>query len=152
MAHVWQQSFGKPGRRGYHNRQWGAEMKRIGLYPSSTGRPGGKETGELMSDYIMEGGPFRLACRRLLDRGFRLDWQSHDPSRIATNVPSEGEPDPPKRKDRIKFTCPICGLNAWAKPEAALICGQCWQNGAGQPVTMQRPGAERFRIARISSA
>jgi hypothetical protein len=94
MAHVWQQSFGKPGRRGYHNRQWGAEMKRIGLYPSSTGAPGGSETGEHMSDYIVDGGPFRLACRRLLDRGFRLDWQSFDSQRLVANVPVEGEPAP----------------------------------------------------------
>ncbi|OCG40849.1 hypothetical protein [Gilliamella sp. Bif1-4] len=26
---------------------------------------------------------------------------------------------------RDKFTCPDCGLNAWAKPTANLICGDC---------------------------
>ncbi len=26
---------------------------------------------------------------------------------------------------RTKFTCPECGLNAWAKPTASLICGDC---------------------------
>ncbi|EGH3654115.1 sprT domain-containing protein, partial [Salmonella enterica] len=26
---------------------------------------------------------------------------------------------------RTKFTCPGCGLNAWAKPSANLICGEC---------------------------
>lgn len=26
---------------------------------------------------------------------------------------------------RTKFTCPDCGLNAWAKPAASLICGDC---------------------------
>lgn len=26
---------------------------------------------------------------------------------------------------RAKFTCPGCGLNAWAKPAANLICGDC---------------------------
>lgn len=26
---------------------------------------------------------------------------------------------------RAKFTCPDCGLNAWAKPTAHLVCGEC---------------------------
>ncbi|EEE1944776.1 TPA: SprT-like domain-containing protein [Escherichia coli] len=26
---------------------------------------------------------------------------------------------------RSKFTCPRCGLNAWAKPSAVLVCGEC---------------------------
>ena len=46
MVHVWQSHFGTPGRRGYHNKAWGVRMKEIGLYPSNTGAPGGKETGE----------------------------------------------------------------------------------------------------------
>ena len=137
MAHVWQQTFGKPGRRGYHNRAWGTEMKRIGLHPSSTGRPGGRETGEHMSDYIVDGGPFQAACRRLLARGFRLDWQSHQRTHIAGVEEDQGEYQPPLKRVRIRFTCPICGLKAWAKPEAALICGQCWRNGTGQAVKMQ---------------
>jgi predicted SprT family Zn-dependent metalloprotease len=26
---------------------------------------------------------------------------------------------------RTKFTCPQCDLNAWAKPSAVLVCGEC---------------------------
>ncbi|EIN0583687.1 sprT domain-containing protein, partial [Salmonella enterica subsp. enterica serovar Newport] len=26
---------------------------------------------------------------------------------------------------RTKFTCPTCGLNAWEKPSASLVCGDC---------------------------
>jgi len=37
MAHVWQQTHGKPPRRSYHDRQWAAKMREIGLQPSSTG-------------------------------------------------------------------------------------------------------------------
>jgi hypothetical protein len=32
-------------------------MKEIGLHPSATGEPGGKETGKHMSHYIVSGGP-----------------------------------------------------------------------------------------------
>jgi predicted SprT family Zn-dependent metalloprotease len=52
MAHVWQQTHGKPPRRSYHDRQWAGKMREIGLQPSSTGEPGGKETGQSMSHYI----------------------------------------------------------------------------------------------------
>src|SRR5262249_19243698 len=37
MVHVWQHAHGKPSARGYHNTQWSAKMKSIGLQPSSTG-------------------------------------------------------------------------------------------------------------------
>jgi hypothetical protein len=40
MAHVWQQTHGKPPSRSYHDRQWAAKMKEIGLQPSTTGRTG----------------------------------------------------------------------------------------------------------------
>src|SRR5262245_7514086 len=35
MVHLWQFHFGKPGRRGYHNKQWGTKMNRQKfVYPS----------------------------------------------------------------------------------------------------------------------
>jgi predicted SprT family Zn-dependent metalloprotease len=30
MVHLWQFHFGKPGRRGYHNKQWATKMEEIG--------------------------------------------------------------------------------------------------------------------------
>ena len=29
------------------------------------------------------------------------------------------------RKSKTKYTCLECGQNAWAKPGASLICGDC---------------------------
>jgi predicted SprT family Zn-dependent metalloprotease len=37
MTHVFQHVHGKPSARGYHNKEWAAKMKSIGLQPSSTG-------------------------------------------------------------------------------------------------------------------
>jgi hypothetical protein len=37
---------------------------------------------------------------------------------------------------KTKFTCPVCGLNAWAKPDAALICGNCFEDEPADPQTM----------------
>lgn len=79
MVHLWQEHFGEPGRRRYHNREWAEKMKAIGLHPSSTGRPGGRETGEHMSDYIVAGGRFIEATRALLETDFALSWYDRFP-------------------------------------------------------------------------
>ena len=46
MVHLWQHHFGKSSRGGYHNKEWAQKMEDIGLMPSSTGKPGGRKTGE----------------------------------------------------------------------------------------------------------
>ena len=114
MCHCWQRHLGTPSRTGYHNKEWAVKMVSIGLMPSDTGAPDGKQTGQHVSHYIMSGGPYALAAEALLATGFRLNWQS------LTLERQEG-----KAKSKTKFSCPSCGQNAWAKPDAALICGEC---------------------------
>ena len=46
MTHLEQHHFGQPSRNGYHNKQWAELMKSVGLFPSDTAQPGGKETGQ----------------------------------------------------------------------------------------------------------
>lgn len=127
MTHVEQQYFGKPSRSGYHNKEWGRLMKRIGLYPSNSGKPGGKETGQQMTHYTVSGGPFETACATLLDSGFKLDWSEISPKLATVEEPS-GEPGTLKIIDssnRIKFGCVGCNAKAWGKPSLKLICGRC---------------------------
>lgn len=129
MVHVWQQHFGKPGRRGYHNKEWGARMKEIGLYPSNTGEPGGKETGEQMTHYIIPGGAFEQAAKQLLDGGFRFTWAEYVD--LPKEEPGEPQADGPPKKEkpaagRIRFACPKCPkVRAWGKPSLRVLCGQC---------------------------
>jgi hypothetical protein len=112
MCHVWQHCFGHPTRARYHNREWAEKMKMVGLQPSSTGKPGGRETGQRISDYIIEGGPYAQGYDCLARTGFKLTWNSR--------------PDPIKRREsKHKFCCPKCNQNAWAKPDASLVCGLC---------------------------
>lgn len=124
QAHLWQQEFGVPGRGGYHNRQWANQMIAIGLYPSSTGEPNGRELGDRMSHYIVDGGAFDLACSDLLKSGFQLSW-------LETTALSRQQPPTTSRAvkgttgNRWKYTCPLCKFNAWAKPNATVICGEC---------------------------
>jgi transcription elongation factor Elf1 len=39
-----------------------------------------------------------------------------------------------KAASKTKFTCPACDLNAWAKPEAFLVCGDCAEPMDAEPV------------------
>jgi SprT-like family len=114
MAHVWQHAFGKPAARGYHNKEWAAKMKAIGLQPSSTGMVGGKETGQRMRDYIIPDGPFTKAFAQLAATGWKLNLQSAHRAGGKT-APSS----------KTKFTCPSCAQNAWGKPDLAILCELC---------------------------
>ncbi len=75
MVHCWQFCFGDPGRKFYHNKEWANKMIEVGLMPSHNGQPGGKITGQHMSDYIIKDGEF-LKAFKVLDRRkkFKLKW------------------------------------------------------------------------------
>jgi len=99
--------------------QWAAKMREIGLQPSSTGEEGGKETGQGVSHFIIPDGRYAKAYAKLAATGFALHWQS---------VPASAKAKTPSK---VKFTCPECGQNAWAKPNAKLFCGGCYEDGQG---------------------
>jgi hypothetical protein len=133
MAHVWQQTHGKPPTRCYHDRQWAAKMREIGLQPSTTGEPGGKETGQSVTHYIIPAGPYAQAFAKLKATGFQLQWESAPAGKQAKA----------KKASKTKFTCPECGQNAWAKSDALLICGGCYEDGEGDICLMlAEPGEE----------
>jgi len=142
MAHLWQAHFGKPSRRGYHNKEWGAKMEAIGLMPSSTGQPGGKKLGEKMADYPIPGGRFEAACESLQTEAFRITWRDRVPALRPTPPRPEGEdggedeadaPEgteaaKPNKSNRYKYSCPGCSLNVWGKPGLRLMCADCSQS------------------------
>ena len=113
MVHLWQYHFGNPSRGGYHNREWATEMERVGLIPSDTGKVGGKRTGQRMTHYIADGGSFAVSYESLRSRGF-LKWSAVKQA-SCTRKPS----------DKIKYSCKVCGLNAWGKPGIQIACLDC---------------------------
>jgi predicted SprT family Zn-dependent metalloprotease len=128
MCHVWQQECGTPPRRCYHDKEWAAKMKEIGLQPSSTGLPGGKETGQSMTHYIIDGGRFDKAFAKLEEKGVRLNWNSKTAGMRGGKKASDSS--------KVKYTCPNCEQNAWAKATANLICGECYE-ADGEIVEME---------------
>jgi hypothetical protein len=114
QCHVWQHVRGTASKRNYHNKEWAAKMKSLGLQPSTTGAPGGKETGACVSHYVIPDGAFQHSHKRLAATGWKLNLQSaHQPG-------AKGG-----KNSKTKFTCPECGQNAWGKPDLAVICKPC---------------------------
>lgn len=118
MVHVWQHHFGTPPRKSYHNKEWAEKMHAVGLTPSSTGEPGGNETGQKVSHYVADGGAFAKSCAGLLGHGFKLPyierWSEDDQKKAKK-----------KAESKTKFTCEECDANAWGKPNLHIICGDC---------------------------
>jgi hypothetical protein len=114
QAHVWQHVKGTAPRRGYHDKEWAAKMKAVGLQPSSTGMVGGRETGQRMSHYVIADGAFAQSYDRLAATNWQLNLESaHRPG--AQKGPSS----------KTKFSCSSCGQNAWGKPDLAVTCTPC---------------------------
>lgn len=94
-------------------------MREVGLIPSSTGQPGGKDVGQRVSHYIEEGGRFDRACAAYLATAPAILY--HDRAGDGDTAVTRKK----KAASKTKYTCPGCEFNAWAKPDANLWCGDC---------------------------
>jgi len=156
MLHHWQWSLGKPGRMGYHNKEYADKARELDLRPyeqdPKTGEDTGKDTGDAVRTPVVEGGKTAIAIAEMPD-GAIFPWVAHQlqtpgeggsGGEGAGGESGDGEGEGcgssegdggrgngrggmggprPKSGQRAKFTCAICGLNAWAKPGASLVCG-----------------------------
>lgn len=131
-------------------------MMTVGLTPSDTGAPGGKMVGPGMNDYATPGGKFIEAFQKWRAAGISLEWadveaftearlileSGADALQVSTTLGTvvgqlASMPAPlaeeiavvrekKKRKNKIKYSCPECGQNAWGSASSALICGRCY--------------------------
>ena len=151
MVHKYQVQQGRSGNGRYHDSEWAEMMEECGLMPSSTGQPGGKKTGHRVFHYIIKGGRFQLVCKRLLDSGFKLNWESQntsdntaEPSKTKNGTKHKARAEA-KKRSKTRFTCPGCGQNAWAKPSARLVCGVCLRTiGIIVPMVGELPVDDRL--------
>lgn len=132
QVHALQFQYGHPSSDGYHNKEWGDWMERIGLIPSHTGAEGGRRTGVRMSHYIEPNGPFARVCAELVAQStvsFVDRWRAQA-THAGINSPLGGR-DQKRRKSKVtsktRFSCPACKVNAWGKPELRIDCRPCRQ-------------------------
>jgi len=76
-------------RSSYHNRELAGYLKRTGLLPRVDGDPNGKETGCRVTLLIEDGGPFDIACQKLLAEGFAFAWVDRVPGELPSGIKSE---------------------------------------------------------------
>ena len=73
MVHLEQAHVGRPGKGGYHNRAWALRMLDLGLPPFNVNHPE-KMIGVRISNIVLDGGLFDLACQELMESGFKISW------------------------------------------------------------------------------
>lgn len=114
MAHHWQFTMAPEtlSRNGYHNKIWADKMEAIGLMPSSTGEEGGKRTGQNMTHYIIDHGPYAAAFDAM-PKSIKLDWQG-----IARTATTKKRP----AANKVKYVCAECDAKAWGKEGLGLYC------------------------------
>lgn len=139
MCHGWQYHYGAPSRNGYHNKEWAEKMISLGLIPSDTGLPGGKQTGQQMNDYPIEGGRFMEVTEDLLNNevfhGLYLevnpellelltdDKPAFEQIKDITLAQEQSQSKPKAQKQKIKYSCGCS--NVWGKPDLDLLCNSC---------------------------
>jgi hypothetical protein len=69
--------------------------------------------------------------------GFQLRWQSAPAGKRAKA----------KKASKTKFTGPDRAQNAWAKPDALLICGICYDDGEDDIALMLAEPSEEAKAA-----
>jgi len=136
QCHIWQYTYGKPSRNGYHNKEWASQMLWVGLIPSHNGQVGGRMTGQNMSDYPEKGGKFLKALDEMPEE-YKLPFTSVEGDfRRNTaaltgglvGIINIGDESPPKPKtSKNKYSC-SCGNNVWGKLELNINCGDCEQS------------------------
>lgn len=123
MVKLWQHHRGKPGRRGYHNREWAEKMKAVGLHPSDTGGKGGRETGDRMNHYIMPGGAFAQAAAVLVNQNFALPWSDAEKPDQPREGSGDGDGDDDTKSGKwFKFVCPVCQASVRGKFGTEVDC------------------------------
>lgn len=132
MIHLWQLVFGNPSRNGYHNREWAEKMKEVGLMPSDTGKPNGKETGQKMTHYIVTGGNYDRTFQTMPQK-FILPFTSidgdlmkgKDDIKTGSKYTKKRLKLRPPSQNKTCYECPGCQVKVWGRPNLQIRCESC---------------------------
>jgi predicted SprT family Zn-dependent metalloprotease len=130
MAHLDLYLNGRMPTNGYHCKAWGRIMKDIGLHPSHTGQPGGKETGLKVSHYIIPGASFEASATALLNDGWTLQYFAP----VVTEL--EKARKRKQRASKTAYVCSTCNARVWGKLGLQIACTD------GHPICFMDPEPE----------
>jgi predicted SprT family Zn-dependent metalloprotease len=130
MCHLKTFENGLYGRGNYHNKNWAKEMKLIGLMPSETGEPGGAETGQSVTHYIIKDDKFDLKTKELIQKGFIIPFVERIKQQVksvdlkeARKMQIPGKPGAYKDKEGNEFNGKsiFCGYDAKGKEIIKIV-------------------------------
>lgn len=75
----------------------------------------------ILSNWLADAGDDEELIEKLTLTASKASQPEEDPANQTYTV----TPPPIGASTRCKYNCASCGLNAWAKPNAHLICGDC---------------------------
>lgn len=141
MMHLKEAEDGTAGRGGYHKAAFCDAMRAIGIpqIDATTGKdiPAG-QGAQSVAQRVADGeSPFRFALENLPEEAIppyesdpEPDMSPPDGGQGSGDGETQPEgpqtpaaPSKPKPGTRGKYSCPMCGLKAWAKHGAVLLCG-----------------------------
>lgn len=139
----------------------------------STGRPGGRRTGDHVADYALEGGRLLAACQELLTANFEISWYDRFPTvehvlagqgcmasipDLAQAIKPVGQlqedaidaaavPVPANKSNRLKYSCGGCAaaVSVWGKPRLKHCGPQLDQEQLGTGTHGHRHSCQRQR-------
>lgn len=116
-VHQWQEMYGTPGKKGYHNTEFAKKMISLGLRPICQDKKAKEDqvTGFKISDSIIPSGMLENFIKDI-------------PSRLK--LPFSGIYHKTKRElsssvGYLKYKCIICSTCVRGKPNINILCGDC---------------------------
>lgn len=140
LCHIYENAYIHIPRGGYHDRQWAELMESCGLTPVFLNKS--KTT---VSTKIVEGGAFEEFVRtfkekygedyfNIVEYSIEIEHKTkvalgiEEGDDTEDNSPKADNADKPVKKynrNKIKYTCPDCGVKVWGKPGLHIECSDC---------------------------
>ena len=140
LCHIYENAYIHIPRGGYHDRQWTELMESCGLTPVFLNKS--KTT---VSTKIAEGGAFEEFVKtfkekhgedyfNIVEYSIEIEHKTkvalgiEDSDDTEDGSPKADNADKPVKKynrNKVKYTCPDCGVKVWGKPGLHIECSDC---------------------------
>ena len=140
LCHIYENAYIHIPRGGYHDRQWVELMEGCGLTPVFLNK-----SKTSVSTKIAEGGAFEEFVKTFKEKHgedyfniVEYSIEIEHKTKVALGIeegedtedssPKADNADKPVKKynrNKVKYTCPDCGMHLWGKSNLSIICGEC---------------------------